>query len=59
MLATSPEFMQEMMPWWFIHMDLDGRVAVASNMIAGVDPGFVPVLRAGSPRASPRMPGIR
>ena len=40
----SPEFMQEMMPWWFVHMELDGRVAVASNMIAGVDPGFVPVL---------------
>ncbi|MCS5637484.1 MAG: hemerythrin domain-containing protein [Myxococcota bacterium] len=40
----SPEFMQEMMPWWFIHMDLEGRVAVAGNMIAGVDPGFVPVL---------------
>lgn len=40
----SPEFMQEMMPWWFIHMDLEGRVAVARNMIAGVDPGFVPVL---------------
>jgi hemerythrin superfamily protein len=40
----SPEFMQEMMPWWFIHMDLAGRVAVAQNMLGGVDPDFVPVL---------------
>ena len=40
----SPEFMQEMMPWWFIHMDLEGRVAVAGNMVTGVDPNFVPVL---------------
>jgi len=40
----SPEFMEEMMPWWFIHMDLAGRVAVGGNMVAGVDAGFVPVL---------------
>lgn len=40
----SPEFMQEMMPWWFIHMDLAGRVAVARNMLGGVGPDFVPVL---------------
>ena len=38
------EFMQEMMPWWFIHMDLEGRVAVAGNMVTGVDADFVPVL---------------
>jgi len=36
--------MEEMMPWWFIHMDLAGRVAVGGNMVAGVDAGFVPVL---------------
>ena len=40
----SPEFMQEMMPWWFIHMSLGGRVAVAGNLVIGVDPDFVPVL---------------
>ena len=40
----SPEFMEEMMPWWFVHMDLDGRVAVGGNMVASVDAGFVPVL---------------
>jgi len=39
-----PEFMAEMMPWWFEHMDIEGRVAVARNMVAGVDPQFVPVL---------------
>ena len=40
----SPEFMEEMMPWWFVHMDLEGRVAVGGNMVASVDAGFVPVL---------------
>jgi len=40
----SPEFMEEMMPWWFTHMGLEGRVAVGRNMVAGIDPAFVPVL---------------
>ena len=40
----SPEFREAMMPWWFVHMDLEGRVAVGGNMVASVDAGFVPVL---------------
>ena len=40
----SPEFMQEMLPWWFLHMDLDDRAAVARNMLGGVDAGLLPML---------------
>ena len=40
----APEFMQEMMPWWFTHIDAADRVCVAQNMIAGVPPEFLPVL---------------
>ena len=40
----SPEFMQEMMPWWFLHMDADDRVAVARNMLGGVDASVLPAL---------------
>ncbi|MDE0960336.1 MAG: hemerythrin domain-containing protein [Planctomycetota bacterium] len=40
----SPEFMQEMMPWWFTHIDEADRVCVAQNMIAGVPSAFLPVL---------------
>ena len=40
----SPEFMQEMMPWWFLHMELDDRVAVAKNMLGGIEEDFLPLL---------------
>ena len=40
----SPEFMQEMMPWWFLHMNADDRVAVARNMLGGVDASVLPAL---------------
>ena len=40
----SPEFMAEMLPWWFIHMTAEDRVAVAGNMVAGVAPEVLPVL---------------
>ena len=40
----SPEFMAEMLPWWFIHMTAEDRVAVAGNMVAGVAPAVLPAL---------------
>jgi len=40
----SPEFMQEMMPWWFLHMEAEDRAAVARNMLGGVDAELLPVL---------------
>jgi len=40
----SPEFMQEMMPWWFFHMEAEDRAAVARNMLGGVDAELLPVL---------------
>ena len=39
-----PEFMQEMLPWWFTHIDADDRVAVAENMAVGVPPEVLPML---------------
>ncbi len=39
-----PEFMQEMLPWWFTHIDAEDRVAVAQNMAVGVPPEVLPVL---------------
>ena len=33
------EFMQEMMPWWLIHMDLEGCVAAWQELVARV-PGL-------------------
>jgi hypothetical protein len=38
------EFMQEMLPWWFTHIDAEDRVAVAQNMAVGVPPEVLPVL---------------
>ena len=47
----APEFMQEMLPWWFTHIDAADRVAVAQNMVAGVPPevlgSLVQLIRAG------------
>ena len=47
----APEFMQEMLPWWFTHIDAVDRVAVAQNMVAGVPPEvlglLVQLIRAG------------
>ena len=40
----SPEFMQEMLPWWFRHIDAEDRVCVAQNMSVGVPAEFLPVL---------------
>ena len=40
----SPEFMQEMLPWWFQHIDVEDRVCVAQNMTVGVPAEFLPVL---------------
>lgn len=40
----SPEFMAEMLPWWFIHMNAEDRVAVAGNMVVGVAPEALPML---------------
>jgi len=40
----SPEFMQEMLPWWFTHIDAEDRVAVAQNMAAGVPAEVLSVL---------------
>ena len=40
----SPEFMQEMLPWWFTHIDAADRVCVAQNMTVGVPPEVLPVL---------------
>ena len=42
----SPEFMAEMLPWWFLHMNQEDRVAVAANMVAGV-PGEILTVLAG------------
>ena len=39
-----PEFLQEMLPWWFTHIDADDRVAVAENMAVGVPPEVLPML---------------
>ena len=39
-----PEFMQEMLPWWFTHIDAEDRVCVAQNMALGVPPEVLPVL---------------
>ncbi len=39
-----PEFMQEMLPWWFTHIDAEDRVAVAQNMAVGVPSEVLPVL---------------
>jgi hemerythrin superfamily protein len=39
-----PEFMQEMLPWWFTHIDAADRVAVAENMAVGVPPEVLPML---------------
>jgi hemerythrin superfamily protein len=39
-----PDFMQEMLPWWFTHIDADDRVAVAENMAVGVPPEVLSVL---------------
>ena len=47
----APEFMQEMLPWWFTHIDAADRVVVAQNMVAGVPPevlgSLVQLIRAG------------
>ena len=40
----APEFMQEMLPWWFRHIDAEDRVCVAQNMSVGVPAEFLPVL---------------
>ena len=40
----APEFMQEMLPWWFTHIDAADRVAVGENMAVGVPPEVLPVL---------------
>jgi len=40
----APEFMQEMLPWWFTHIDAADRVAVAQNMVAGVPPEVLGLL---------------
>jgi hemerythrin superfamily protein len=40
----SPEFMQEMLPWWFTHIDAADRVCVANNMTVGVPPDVLPML---------------
>jgi len=40
----APEFMQEMLPWWFTHIDAADRVCVAQNMAVGVPPEVLPVL---------------
>ena len=39
-----PEFMQEMLPWWFTHIDAEDRVAVAENMAVGVPPEVLSML---------------
>ncbi len=39
-----PEFMQEMLPWWFTHIDAADRVAVAENMAVGVPPEVLSML---------------
>lgn len=39
-----PEFLMEMLPWWFTHMDSEDRVAVARNMATGVPAEVLPVL---------------
>ena len=44
MELCPPEFMQEMLPWWFTHIDADDRVAVAENMAVGVPPEVLPML---------------
>ena len=38
------EFMQEMLPWWFTHIDAADRVCVANNMTVGVPPEALPML---------------
>lgn len=40
----SAEFMQEMLPWWFQHIDVEDRICVAQNMTVGVPADFLPVL---------------
>ncbi|HCW45363.1 MAG TPA: hypothetical protein DGU45_08630 [Planctomycetes bacterium] len=40
----SPEFMQEMLPWWFKNIDAVDRVCVAQNMSVGVPAEVLPVL---------------
>ena len=40
----APEFMQEMLPWWFTHIDAADRVAVGENMAVGVPPEVLPML---------------
>ena len=40
----APEFMQEMLPWWFRHIDAADRVAVGENMAVGVPPEVLPML---------------
>ena len=40
----SPEFMQEMLPWWFKNIDAVDRVCVAQNMSVGVPSEVLPVL---------------
>ncbi|MCH2105883.1 MAG: hemerythrin domain-containing protein [Planctomycetes bacterium] len=40
----APEFMQEMLPWWFRHIDAADRVAVGQNMAVGVPPEVLPML---------------
>ena len=40
----APEFMQEMLPWWFRHIDAADRVAVGENMAVGVPPELLPML---------------
>ena len=40
----SPEFLQEMLPWWFTYIDAADRVCVAQNMTVGVPPEVLPML---------------
>ena len=44
MELCPPEFMQEMLPWWFTHIDAEDRVAVAENMAVGVPPEVLSML---------------
>ncbi len=37
----SPEFMQEMMPWWFTHIDAADRVCVAQKHDGRSTPRFL------------------
>lgn len=40
----SPEFMQEMLPWWFSNLTPEDRVCVAQNMSVGVPSEILPVI---------------